>query len=168
MSLQTMIKPACPLGASEGTSSLPSPENPLPLRQILTRPVILATANLICFEFLVTSYVSIIPVMFTMSVPLGGLGFTPPQIGYILGACRASAACFMAFCFSRVVQYFGERRVYIIGMSSFIGIWILLPVLNLCAWRFKMSLSVSTAVLALALPTVCLDIAYGACVAFLR
>ena len=155
MSLQSVTKEACPLGAS------PEQLEPLALRQILTRPVIISTANLICFGFLITSYVSIIPVMFTMPVPLGGLGFAPPQIGYILGAGRASAACFMAFYFSTVVHYLGERRAYIIGVSAFLGLWILLPAFNFCAWRFGISPSVSITVLALAVPTMCLDMAHG-------
>ena len=169
MSFQTLTKAASPLETLERISSSPRPSNkPLPLRQILTRPVILSITNLLCLEFLITTYGSIIPVMFAMPVPLGGLGFTPAQIGYFLGACRASAAFFMAFYFSRVVHYLGERRAYIIGTSCFLGVCIVLPGLNFCAWRFGISPSVSTAILALTLLTVGMDMAYGACIPFLR
>ena len=103
-----------------------------------------------------------------MPVPLGGLGFNPAQIGYIMGASRASATFFMVFHFSSVVHYLGERCAYIIGTSSCLCVWILLPGLNLCAWRFGISPSVSTAVLTIVLPTVCMDMAYGAYIPFLR
>ena len=168
MSFQTLTKAASPLGALEGISSPHSPGKPLLLRQILKRPVILSIMNLLFLEFQTTCYGAIVPVMLAMPVPLGGLGFTPAQIGYFLGACRASAAFFMAFYFSSVVHYLGERRTYIIGASCSVGVWIFLPGLNFCAWRFGISPSVSTAIVALTLPTVGMDMAYGTCIPFLR
>jgi len=68
-----------------------------------------------------------------MPIEIGGLGFDPGRIGYILGVYRAVTAGLMATYFSTIVRYLGERRTYVLAISTFTLLWVLFPVMNLCA-----------------------------------
>ena len=96
-----------------------------------------------------------------MPIEIGGLGFDPRRIGYVLGAYRAVAAIFMATYFSNIVRYLGERRTYILSMATFHLLWVLFPVLNLCARHYGISTSVWTGIVLWAIPTASTDMAYG-------
>jgi len=162
ISFQTVAKGACPLGALEGIASLPSPDKPLPLRQILTRPVILSIANLLCVDFFFYHILWFHYLRYVHDArPIRRLGLHPGSNRLHLRSLSRIRCFLHGHLLIKSCSLLGERRVYTIGMSCFSGVWILLLGLNHCAWRFGISLSVSTAVLALALPTACMDSAYS-------
>lgn len=71
-----------------------------------------------------------------MPLNIGGLDLDPPIIGYIIGSYGAASAIFQALYFSRMVHHFGERKVFIGAISTFVPIFLLLPLINVVALTF--------------------------------
>ncbi|KAF8220943.1 MFS general substrate transporter [Tricholoma matsutake] len=113
-----------------------SEDNLVSLRQLLTFPVVLSVSNYTALAFLNITLLAIMPLFFTMPIELGGLGFTPSLIGYILGSCGVLIGLFQVFCFSRIVRYLGERSVFNIGMRAYLIVFTVLPVMGAYAQRF--------------------------------
>jgi len=147
--------------ASAGIPFTSSTDKPPPLRQLLTYPVIISVVNFAYLEFLSSSHGALVPLFFAMPIEIGGLGFDPRRIGYILGVYRAITAVFMATYFSKIVRYLGERRTYILSMATFLLLWVLFPVMNLCARHYGISTSVWTVIVLWVVPTASTDMAYG-------
>lgn len=68
-----------------------------------------------------------------MPIELGGLGFNPLGIGYILTTSRAFAAIFMATAGPIIIRRFGERCAIILALLGLSALWILFPMINLSA-----------------------------------
>ena len=96
-----------------------------------------------------------------MPIEIGGLGFDPRRIGYILGAKRAVPATFMATYFSKIVRYLGDRQTYILAISTLPFIWALFPVMSLCARHFGISTSVWTGIVLWIVLRMSADMAFG-------
>lgn len=138
-----------------------SNDEPLPLRELFTYPLIVAIANYFALELLSTSHSALFPLFLAMPVELGGAGLEPVHIGYIMGGHRAFAALIMGTCFAPLSYRFGERRVFILAMSSFLILWILYPITNSCARHFGMSTSVWIGIIFMSLPNACSNVATG-------
>ena len=78
---------------------------------------------------------SLLPLFMTMPIELGGLGFTPMTIGYVLGAVNVCSGIFSMFFLARLIRRFGERSLFIVGMLAFCVIFIMLPLVNMVAHR---------------------------------
>ena len=111
--------------------------------------------------FLGTCHGALFSLFFAMPIDIGGLGFDPKRIGYILGAYRAITALFMATCFPRTVHYIGERRVFVLAMSSFLVLWALFPLINICARWYGIGIIVWTGIAFMLIPIICMDMAYS-------
>ena len=159
--LQSATSLSHPGEASEGITFASSTNKPIPLRQLLTYPVIISVANLVYLEFLSSSHAALVPLFFAMPIKIGGLGFDPRHIGYVLGVYRAVTAIFMATYFSKIVHHLGERGTYILSMASFHLLWVLFPVMNLCARQYGISTSVWTGIVLWAVPTTSTDMAFS-------
>jgi len=96
-----------------------------------------------------------------MPIELGGLGFNPRRIGYILGAYRAVDAVFMTTYFPKIVRLVGERRTYVFAMATFPLFWVLFPVTNLCARHYGISIGVWTGIVLWIIPMTSADMAFG-------
>ena len=101
-----------------------------------------------------------------MPIDIGGLGFDPRQIGYILGAYRAFAAVFMATYFSEIVYYLGERQTYVLAVSTFQLLWVLFPVMNLYARHSEISFNVWAGIVLWVIPTMAMEMAEGSLLFF--
>ena len=147
------------------TEEIPQPERPedklVPLRQLLTFPVVLSVSNYTALAFLNMALVAIMPLFFTMPIELGGLGFTPSLIGYILGSCGVLIGSFQLFCFSRFVRYFGERFVFNIGMRSYLVVFMTFPVMSAYAQRFGVTVVVWILIGLVLVMLAFIDMAYG-------
>ncbi|KAF7312036.1 Major facilitator superfamily multidrug-resistance DHA1 sub-family [Mycena indigotica] len=118
----------------ESPPSTPSPrQGPLPMRQLLTQPVLLSISNYVALGFLNTSLAALIPLFLTMPIGVGGLGLDPPQIGLILSAYGVATGCFNLLFFARLVRWVGEKRTFMIGMSTNFFVFLLFPIMNLLA-----------------------------------
>ena len=108
-------------------------DKPLPLRKLLTYPVILSVANYITIAFLSICALALLPLFLAMPLEIGGLNLTPSVIGYIIGSYGLIDAVIQIFFFSPIVRRWGERVVFIAAMSAFIPIFLLFPVINFLA-----------------------------------
>ena len=108
-------------------------DKPLPLRQLLTYPVVLSVANYTALAFLRICTVSLLPLFLAMPLDIGGLNLTPSVIGYIIGSYGFIDAVFQIFYFSPIVRRWGERVVFIAAISTFIPIFLMFPVINFIA-----------------------------------
>jgi len=150
-----------PPEASEGILFASSLDKPLSLRQLLTYPVFISVANYTYLKFLDSSNSTLLPLFFATPIEIGGLGFEPRRIGYILGAYQAVTAVFMATYFSKAVRYLGERRTYVLAMATSQLCWVLFPVMNLCARHYGISTSVWTGIVFWVLPTTSSEMAFS-------
>jgi hypothetical protein len=76
---------------------------------------------------------ALLPLFFAMPVEIGGLGFDPPTIGYFLGVHGVSAGLFNVLFFVKIVRRFGVQWTFFGSISLFLPMFILMPVMNLCA-----------------------------------
>jgi MFS family permease len=110
--------------------------NPVPLRRLTTYPVILSISNYMTLAFLNIAFYALLPLFLAMPVELGGLGFSPPLIGSIIGSYGAFTGLFQLLCFARIVRCLGERFVFLMGMCSFLPAYMALPIMSVYAQRF--------------------------------
>jgi len=103
------------------------------LRNLLTRDVIIATANWALIALVDISFRALQPVFLSTPVALGGLGLDPPAIGTILSFSGILSGVFTVFFFSRMTDYFGVKWVYMIGVSAAVPCFSLFPIMNYLA-----------------------------------
>ena len=114
-------------------------DKPLPLRKLLTYPVVLSVANYTALAFLSICTVALLPLFLAMPLAIGGLNLSPSAIGYIIGSFGLVDAVFQIFYFSPIVRRWGERVVFIAAMSTFIPIFLMFPVINFLAREWGQS-----------------------------
>ncbi|KAI0635883.1 MFS general substrate transporter [Trametes polyzona] len=137
-----------------------------PVCALLTRPVLWSIANYAALAFLEIAYRAIQPLFFSTPIALGGLGLPPSTIGGILGSFGIMDGVFQALFFAKFVERWGQKRVFLLGMSMFIPLFLLYPIVNVLAKANGMSCLVwALIVLQLAL-LVIMDMAYGCCFMF--
>ncbi|KAJ7025548.1 major facilitator superfamily domain-containing protein [Mycena alexandri] len=111
------------------------PRGPLPLRKLCTFPVIISVSNYVAIAFLHTTFGALLPLFLATSIEVGGLGLLPSQIGVILALDGAVTGIFQIFLFPTLVRQFGERRVVMIGLTAFLPMFALFPLMNtIAAW----------------------------------
>ena len=114
-------------------------DKPLPLRKLLTYPVVLSVANYIAIAFLNICAVALLPLFLAMPLDIGGLNLSPSVIGYIIGSYGLVDAVFQVFYFTPIVRRWGERAVFIAGTSTSIPIFLTFPVINFLAREWGQS-----------------------------
>jgi hypothetical protein len=143
-------------------SITPSPEDePVPIRQLLTYPVIISLTNYLSIDFLYCCHSSLLPLFFTMPIELGGVGLDPIHIGSILGGYRTLLAIFMATSSSRLIHYLGERRAFVLGIICAFVMWTIVPFINLYARHFGFSKGLWGGIALLVVPMCGVEMAYG-------
>jgi len=74
-------------------------------------------------------YSVLIPLVYSTSIPVGGLGFPPHTIGLIMGLFSLCNAFVQIFGLTKVLKKIGARRMYQIAYGSllldFLGLWLL-------------------------------------------
>ncbi|KAF5359757.1 hypothetical protein D9756_003026 [Leucocoprinus leucothites] len=134
---------------------------PLPLRKILVRPVIISVANYVTLAFLNIILNALLPLFFAMPVEIGGLGFSPPTIGYLWGGYGAATGIFNILFFAKILRRFGEKRVFFFGMTIFAPTFMLMPVMSICARTWGVGPLVWSLVIFVLFLMVVMDISYG-------
>ncbi|KAF8220945.1 MFS general substrate transporter [Tricholoma matsutake] len=117
-------------------------DKPIPLRRLMTYPVILSISNYMVLAFLNISFYALLPLFFAMPIDLGGLGFSPARIGYIIGSAGAITGLFQALLFAKIVRCLGERFVFLVGMCSYLPAFMALPIMSFYAHRFGVTIVV--------------------------
>ena len=138
-------------------------EEPVSLRQLLVYPVVISVSNYVFLAFLNISVSALLPLFLAMPLDIGGLDLSPPTIGCIIGSYGAASAIFQAIYFARIVRRWGERTVFIAAMSTFMPVFLLLPLINFVARRYgQLSFGVCLLVSWLLAMISLMDMAYGA------
>ena len=148
---------------SRGDPKVRRADEPLPLRELLVYPVVISISNYVCLAFLNIAVYALLPLFLAMPLEIGGLNLSPPLIGYIMGSYGAASAIFQGIFFARIVRRWGERRVFIVAMSTFIPVFLLLPLINFVArgWG-RLSFGVFVLVGILLVMLALTDVAFGA------
>ena len=133
-------------------------EKPLPLRALLTRPVVISIANYCMIGLLEIMGGALIPLVWSTSVEFGGLGMSPASIGLWLAGSGFLNGIFQLVAFPRIVGRFGPRLVFIASILCFIPIYTLLPFENLASRNYMNGLTLTAELLiGLQLMMVCLS-----------
>ncbi|KAF8740050.1 hypothetical protein AX14_008958 [Amanita brunnescens Koide BX004] len=134
---ETLPKHRVPFYSASLSTLSPSEERsePMPLRKLLTFPVVLSISNHITLALMDMMFISLLPLFMAMPVELGGLGFTPLAIGYVLGILGVWRGLFAILFLARLIRKFGERQAFIVGMLAFNVNFIMLPLINIAARR---------------------------------
>ncbi|KAH9052780.1 MFS general substrate transporter [Lactarius vividus] len=106
-------------------------EKPLPLRALLTRPVVVSVANYGMTGMLDMTAGTLIPLVWSTSVEFGGLSMNPVSIGSWMAGYGLMNGVFQFIAFPRIVRRFGPRRVFIASIILFFPVYIMLPFENL-------------------------------------
>jgi len=108
-------------------------EQPLPLRSLLTRPVVVSIANYGTLALLEIAGSALIPLIWSTAIELGGLGFTPASIGLWMSAYGCVSAVFQFAFFPRTIARFGPGRIVVATTIAFGFLYTLFPFENLLA-----------------------------------
>ncbi|KAH9015504.1 MFS general substrate transporter [Lactarius hengduanensis] len=112
----------------------PSPpigfEKPPPLRSILTRPVLISISSYAVLVLLITAAVALIPLVWSTSIELGGLGLSPASIGLWMSGYGCVNGIVQYAVFPRLVSRFGPRSVILTSVSMCAMIYALFPFEN--------------------------------------
>ena len=122
-------------------------EKPVPLRALLTRPVVISVANYGMIGLLEISATALIPLVWSTSVELGGLSMSPASIGLWMAGYGFLNGIFQFVAFPSIVGRLGPRRVFIAGVLCFFPIYLMFPFENLALRNSGHGTSVVTGLL---------------------
>ncbi|KAF6743819.1 major facilitator superfamily transporter [Ephemerocybe angulata] len=106
---------------------------PLPLRSVLTFPVVISILNYVTLAFLNISVNALLPLFFHMPVAMGGLDLDPVVIGYIMSLYGAGSGLFQIVLFSPLVRGYGVRKTFLLSVSTFVPVFMTFPLMSLVA-----------------------------------
>lgn len=119
-----------------GGSSTPTGKNdqshikPPSARELLTPDLRIILLNYGLLSFTDMSYFVLLPLIYSSSIPIGGLGLSPYQVGLILGIFALLNGFWNLLVLTRILKKIGPRKMYIISYSSFLVIFPLLWILR--------------------------------------
>jgi MFS family permease len=117
-------------------------EKPLPLRQLLTPRVIIAAGNYAFLSIVDISFRAIHPVFLATPATLGGLDLPPSTIGLLLSVSGVVNAVFQLLFFTKIINKWGPKKAYVVGISSTFVSFALFPILTVLVKNQGLSLLV--------------------------
>ncbi|KAH9164613.1 MFS general substrate transporter [Lactarius sanguifluus] len=134
---ETLDRSTSTISRSQGSTSSQQDEEPaeqpLPLRSLLTKPVVISIANYGTLALLDIAALALIPLVWSTAIELGGLGLTPADIGLWMSASGGVSAMFQFAFFPRVAARFGPGRVVVASAVAFGLLYALFPFENMLA-----------------------------------
>lgn len=149
------------INVESGDIIAPSPDTPIPFRELLTFPVVISIANYATLGFLEIALLALLPLFYSSPIEYGGLGFDPSTIGIILAIFGLTNGIFQVFFFAKIVKKWGAKRLFVAGMTSFSPIFLLFPVINALARQWGVTPIVWVAVALQLLIAIIMDMCYG-------
>ncbi|KII89810.1 hypothetical protein PLICRDRAFT_39984 [Plicaturopsis crispa FD-325 SS-3] len=151
------------------TTALPTPdiaessknEKPLPLKQLLTRRVLIAGGNYATLSLVDIAIRAMQPLFYSTPIELGGLGLPPSTIGAILSVFGILNGVFQIFFFAAIHDRWGTKRVFIAGVLSALPVFASFPIINALARAHGMCLLVWAAVGLQVVISIMLSLSYG-------
>lgn len=122
---------AYPEAVTPGSTDMKPP----PFRDMMVPSVLIPLANYVFLTFADMSYSVLLPLMFSTSIPLGGLGFSPYEIGMTMGTWGVVNAFVQVNLLGRMIRKFGPRTMYTVGYSSIVVCLATYPVSSYFAQR---------------------------------
>ncbi|KAH9059726.1 hypothetical protein EDB87DRAFT_1619950 [Lactarius vividus] len=119
------------VNGSSDTHQGEEPEKPLPLRSVLTKPVVVTIINHAMFALLNMVAVTYIPLVWSTPVEFGGLNLSPASIGMWLSLYGGMNGIFQFVFFSHLITRFGPRRIFISAIVACAAIYTIFPFENL-------------------------------------
>ncbi|KAJ7198309.1 major facilitator superfamily domain-containing protein [Mycena pura] len=123
--------------SSQELATLADEELPT-IRELLVPRLVIPLLNYGFYCFCSTAYKVLFPLMYSTSIPNGGLGLDAYQIGVTHGVWGVLNTFFLLFVAARLIRRFGMRNVYIFSFANFaicVGAYPLLSVLARRAQR---------------------------------
>ncbi|KAJ3823878.1 major facilitator superfamily domain-containing protein [Lentinula raphanica] len=108
---------------------------PLGFRKLLTADLRIVLLNYGLLSFTDMSYFVLIPLIYSSSISIGGLGMSPYQVGLILGIFAFLNGFWNLFVLTKLLKRIGPRKMYIVSYSSFLVIFPLLWIIRDVARR---------------------------------
>ncbi|KAJ7690131.1 major facilitator superfamily domain-containing protein [Mycena rosella] len=156
------IKREAMLEAAKPSLVVPESERAIPLRGLLTRPVIVAASNYAALSLIDIAIRAIQPVFLSTPIELGGLGLSTPRIGNLLSVYGVCNGVFQVFFFARLHDYLGSKMTHTVGIASALPTLATFPLLSYLARRQGLSTLVMSVALLQVLLSIGLSFSYGA------
>jgi hypothetical protein len=119
--------------AGSQDSPIPKPAAPVPLRSLLTPRVIIAAGNYAFLSLVDIAFRAIQPLFYSTPIELGGLGMPPSTIGQILSVYGILNGVFQVLFFARIHDYWGSKKVFVIGIASAFPAFAAFPLMSYLA-----------------------------------
>ena len=119
--------------SSPSGSTITSPKvKPL----LFNRGLIIIYINFAALSFLDMGYAALLPLFYSTSIPLGGVGLDPYKIGITLGSFGCVNAIVQARFLGPSIRKFGARKVYIFSFPGLFACVTLYPIIRYFAQYF--------------------------------
>ena len=115
----------------ESSTSIPEDKSPL-----LNRGLVMIYLNLVSLAFLDMGCIVLLPLFYSTSIPSGGLGLNPYNIGITLGTFGFVNAIVQARFLGPLIRKFGARKMYITCFPGLFGCYALYPILRYFSQRY--------------------------------
>ncbi|KAH9005439.1 MFS general substrate transporter [Lactarius hatsudake] len=122
-------------------------ERPLPLRALLTRPVVVSIANYGMIAVLDITAGALMPLVWSTSVEFGGLSMSPASVGLWISGYGFINGIFQFLALPRMVGRFGPRRIFIACIILYFPSYILFPLENVALRHSSRDLNLVAALL---------------------
>jgi hypothetical protein len=145
-------------------ATVPEPadnKTPLPLRSLLTRPVMIAIGNYASLSLVGVAFTATQPLFFSTPIVFGGLGLAPSTIGKILSAHGVLHGVFQVVFFARIHDYWGSKKVFQAGLASTFFAFGAFPLMNHLAKAEGLSLTVWFIVVFQTVISIGLNVSFG-------
>jgi hypothetical protein len=103
---------------------------------LFNRGLIIIYLNYASLSFLEMGYGSLLPLFYSTSIPLGGVGLDPYMIGITMGSFGGVNAIVQAIILGPLIRKFGARKMYIISFPGLFACVTLYPIIRYFAQRF--------------------------------
>ncbi|KAF7986456.1 hypothetical protein HWV62_31229 [Athelia sp. TMB] len=137
-------------------------EAPVPLRDLLTQPVVLSVTVYGLLAILEMALIALWPVFYSSSLEYGGLGLPPYVIGIIMGSFGLVNGLFQSIFFSRIITRWGVKNLLMSGMAAFVPLFAMFPLIHSMAWRWGMSPIVWVLIALQIVVAIIMDMSYAA------
>jgi len=131
-------------------------------RSLLTPRVIIAAGNYASLSLVDVAFRAIQPLFLSTPIELGGLGMPPSTIGKILSAYGILNGVFQVLFFARIHQYWGSKKVFVVGIASAFPLFATFPLLSYLAKSQGLSSTVWAIVASQVVISLGLNLSYSA------
>ncbi|KAF4597574.1 hypothetical protein EYR40_008036 [Pleurotus pulmonarius] len=105
------------------------------VRSVLVRPIVISLTTHAFQAVTMESFRTLLPLMLSTSIPIGGLAFSSARIGTIMAVWGFCNGGFQLIFFARAIRRFGPKKTFRIAYGSYAICFALYPVMSYFAKR---------------------------------